>query len=120
MKIHLLQRSVRCSSLLEAVVAMTILSVVLGIAMTLYLKVSYSAISGQKIKAQLIINRLAVETIKEKRYLSEQFENENISLIKEVSKYNQSDRLLLLHIKAFNSHNDLITEYREIILPNNE
>jgi hypothetical protein len=111
---------VRGSALLEVLVAITILMTVVVVGSIIFVNVTGSSFTGQKIKAGLIIDKYSLETQKNKAFFDEDIKEENIVIKKKVEKYNGSDNLLIISIQALDEGQKVLAEKREIVVVNNE
>ena len=107
--------SVNASSLFETIVALMVIMIVFGIAMTIYVNVMKNSTSLSELNASLQLDRLARETKEKKSYFDETIENESTVIEKKIKKYNDKGGLLLLDIQAFDKTKKKLAERKEII-----
>ncbi len=106
---------ISASSLFETIIAMMVIMIVFGIAMTIYVNVMKNSTSLAELKASLKLDEIAKDTKANKSYFDEHFEDESTVIEKVVKKYNGQEGLLLLDIQAFDKTNKKLAERKEII-----
>lgn len=107
---------IKASSLLETIIALMVIMIVFGIAMTIYVNVMKNSTSLSELKASLKLEELARETKEKKSYFDESFNDESTLIEKKVKKYNDREGLLLLDFQAYDKTNKRLAERKEIIL----
>lgn len=109
----------KSSSLLETVVALTILTLITGIVSIAMVKATQTSLTGQKVKAILLTDELVLEYKKDKNYLDENFENEDGLVVeKTVSPYQNSSNLLILTVKIYDGNQYCLNTFKEVISKN--
>lgn len=106
----------KSSSLLETIVAMVIIMVVFSISIMIYVNITSSTFSLQKIKTDLLLQRLSVTTLEKKTYFDETIEYEIITIDKQIQKYNDIDDILLMTLTAYNKQQDTIAQRKQLLL----
>ena len=109
-------KKVKSSSLLETIIAMVIIMVVFGISIMIYVNITSSTFSTQKIKTDLLLKQLAITTLEKKSYFDETIEYEIITIDKQVQKYNDTDDVLLMTLTAYNKQQDTIAQRKQLLL----
>ncbi len=109
-------KKLKASSLLETIVALMVIMIVFGIAMTIYVNVMKNSSSLSEVKASLRLDVLAKESKEKKAFFDEDFEEENIDFEKRVTKYQNKEGLLLLELEARDKTNRILAERKEIIV----
>ena len=110
-----IDNKVNASSLFETIVALMVIMIVFGIAMTIYVNVMNNSTSLSELKASLKLDELARETKEKKSYFDETIEDESTLIEKKVKKYNDKEGLLLLDIQAFDKTNKRLADRKEIM-----
>jgi hypothetical protein len=111
-------KKIPAASLFETIVALMIIMIVFGIAMTIYVNVMRNSSSLSELKASQKLEEIARDTKEKKSYFDEKFEDEGTIIEKKVSKYQGKEELLLIDIQAFDKENKRLAERKEIIQDN--
>jgi hypothetical protein len=108
-------KKLKASSILEPVIA----SVVLTIGVSTFSMSLGNAIkmgnASNKINIRSVLHEIALKSTAENNMLNETFTYENFTVQKNVTKYNEKENLYLLNIKALDTENELIEEYKQVI-----
>jgi|SRR6185312_6322219 len=104
------------SSILEAIIAMVIIMLVFGISAMIYVNITSSGFSLQKVKADLLLKQLAIETEERKSYFDETISYEVLIIEKQVQKYEDVDDVLLLSLVAINQQQDTLAKCKQLLL----
>lgn len=115
-KIH----KVQAATLMEVLVAITIIMIVITISTMVFLNVTGSSFTGEKLRSVLLMNEVSIETRKNKSYFDEEIKKENILIQKRLDKYTGQSDLLLFHLSAYNESQKFLGERKEILLIENE
>ncbi len=110
-----ISHSIKASSLFETIVALMVIMIVFGIAMTIYVNVMRNSTSLSELKASLRLDELARETKEKKSYFDEKFEDESTLIEKKVTKYKDKEGLFLLDLQAFDKTNKRLAERKELL-----
>jgi hypothetical protein len=113
-------RKLKGATLMEVLVAIAIIMSVFTISTIVFLNVTGSSYTGDKLKASLLLNEISMETNKSKTFLDEEISKDDIVIKKTFDKYNNHPNLMILTITAFNSSQKLLSERKEIILIEDE
>lgn len=106
--------------MIEVLVALVMFTIVFTIGITIYVNVIRSSFSNSKLKASLVLNRIAIETKEHKRFVSESFLEGSISIDKEVEDYAKDSQLLIIRLKAFDANHMLLAKHQELWALENE
>jgi hypothetical protein len=106
---------IKASSLFETIVALMVIMIVFGIAMTIYVNVMKNSSSLAELKASLRLEEIARETKDGKKYFNESFETEGVQIEKKISVYKGREGIILLEIVAFDPLKKRLADYKEII-----
>ncbi|WMJ72545.1 hypothetical protein RCC89_05130 [Cytophagaceae bacterium ABcell3] len=107
----------KASTIIENVIAMTILSIVSGIALTVFLQVSAVLSSGEVIEAKLILDEYFNKTVREHRVFDEKVSINDFVIDQKVEPYgNPSAQLHQLVIIVYNLKGRKLCEKKEILL----
>ncbi|MDQ3192428.1 MAG: hypothetical protein M3Q58_12615 [Bacteroidota bacterium] len=112
----LLTKKIKASTLIEVIVALIIVMISFGIAMAIYVNVTYSDNQIQKLKANLILNETAIKTTNENSFIDEKTEVDGISVVKTVHSYEGIQGLNLLLLEAFDVNMKKIAERKELVI----
>jgi hypothetical protein len=111
-----LKKKLKASTLIESLIAMLVIMLCFSIAVMIYLNVVRSDKLYQKNTANFILNEIAIQTKKEKKFIDESLKEGQFLIQKNVEKYQDTANLYRLHILAFNTRNEIIGEYNELII----
>jgi hypothetical protein len=106
---------INASSLFETIVALMIIVLVFGIAMTIYVNVLRNSSSLAELKASQRLEKIAYETVTEKKYFDETITEEGIVFEKHIAPYNNIQGLLLLELQAYDESKRILASYKSII-----
>lgn len=112
-----LNQHIKAFTILESMVAMVIVMTVFSLSSMVIINVSSSGVTQQKRNAHQLIRALRNETLKEKRFLDEQFEVNDLLIQKTILDYPESEELKVLSIEAFNGKKSLYKS-EELVLIN--
>jgi hypothetical protein len=104
------------SSLMEAIVAMVISSAIFIIALSIYIKVNDYSYKNSEINSILILDDVAIETKKSKTFFDEDIDKGAIIVKKQISKYNNKENLILLHLEAVTKEQKVLSSRNELII----
>lgn len=104
------------STLIEVMVAMVILSLAFGIGLMTYFNIIGSTKSLASLKAQIILNEIAAETIIEQSFFDEELDIERMHITKEFVQYNGSNDTYILVLKATGPSNQVLANLKKIVL----
>ena len=107
---------IKASSLFETIVALMVIVLVFGIAMTMYVNILRTSTSLAELKASQKLEELSKETKMNKSYFDEHSDDQLTKIDKRVSKYQGKEGLLLLELEAFDMSDKRLAERKEIIL----
>lgn len=107
------------AALLEVLVAITVIVLVFTAATIIFLNVTSSSYTGEKLRAGKALDWVLAETKRKKSFFDEDVKVGELRVEKIVVKYRNVDDLLLVELKAFNSNEKLLGERREILLYEN-
>lgn len=110
------EKHLKAATIIESIVAMTLIMIGFGIALLIFLNINKSDNSFQKFKAQLILREVAVFSNKEKKSLFDQKQIGEISIIQTLSDYPGYADIKLLKLEAFNYEGEKIADRKELIL----
>ena len=113
-------RKVISSTLVEAIVAMLIVTIAFSMALVLMLNISKNSNNSLKTKAYILANDIMVKTKSEKLYFDQDFDYGNIIIKKTVTEYENSEELFQLKVSAFDSRNHKLFEQNELLIIENK
>lgn len=111
----MMDKRVKASSLLETIVALMVIVLIFGIAMTIYGNVLKNSTSPAELKASQRLKEIAWETKRHKSYFDASYTEEGIEIEKTVSKYQGKEGIILLELKAIAPDSRKLAEYKELI-----
>lgn len=111
-----LNKKLKAGTILETMVALTIVMISFGIALMIFNNVNKSNSNFLKIKAALILNEAAQNAVQEKLFIDNTFEQEGISVIQKVEAFENMPDIKFLHLEAKKPDGKIIAERKELIL----
>ena len=108
-------QKIQASTLIEAIVAMLIVTIIFALAMVLMANISKNSNNSIKTKAYLLTNQIYQQTKAQKSYIDQEYNFENVHIKKTITPVKDNDELYLLTITARNKLNYKLTERNEII-----
>jgi len=108
------------AALLEVLVAITVIVLVFTAATIIFLNVTSSSYTGEKLRAGKALDWMLVETKRKKSFFDEDLKVGELRVEKIVMKYQDANNLLLVELKAFNSNEKLLGERKEVVLFENK
>lgn len=115
-KVGMDNHKLKASTLMEALVAMTILIITLGVATMIYSGILTSDKQKKKMHAILLANEEALLVKETNNYLDNEEQKENCIIKRTVEKYKDGDNLLLLSISVLDENGKNIFTRRELII----
>ncbi len=111
----LLTKKIKGATLIESLIAMLIVMLCFGIAITVYVNVISSGNQLQKLKSELLLKQIAVQTKNAGVFLDEKMTLDGIVVQKKIVPYNGLKHLIHLNLKAYSSSEKLLSEYNELV-----
>jgi Tfp pilus assembly protein PilE len=115
-----LKSKVQASTILEVVISMVIIVVVFGIAMMIYTNVLRMSLSVKKLKAQAILNEIALKTEHNPADATPDVITDDFRIEQETKPYNGNTALLEIHLTAYDNNKQKIAELQQVITSSNE
>jgi len=104
------------SSLFETIVALTVIMIVFGIALTVFVNIMRTGTSLASFKAAQKLEFIAKETKQNKSYYNETFEEEALVINKRIEKYKDKEGLLVLILEASDKTGNALSIRKEILV----
>ena len=111
----LLRQKLKATTLPESLIAMVIILLVFGIAISIFANVMDSSSIHEKIRAEIILQNLLVKTKTDKNFFDGEMEINGIRIIKKIASYSGAEGLSMISLTAFDRKNKQITERSELI-----
>jgi len=111
---------VKASTILEVVVSMVIIILVFGIAMMIYSNVLRLSLSVKKIKAQAILQEILLKEEQAKEHSTQSITVDDLRIEQEVKSYNEDSHLTEIHLTAYDTNNQKITELQKVMSNKND
>jgi hypothetical protein len=111
----ILRKKIPAGSIIEITVAVTLLSMVFMFAIMIYLNITKSSGSINKLELSAQIKYLEKTTIQNKNYVNEELRFTEYTIRKYVGNYNDSDNLVHLKIEGYSSSGQLIMVYNRVV-----
>jgi Tfp pilus assembly protein PilE len=112
----LIKTKVTASTILEVIIAMVIIILVFGIAMMIYTNVLRVSLSVKKIQAQAVLKETLFNAEKTNNYTSQSIIIRDFRVEEEVKSFGDDTTLKEIHLRAFDSNQQQITELQKVIL----
>lgn len=110
-----LNYKLKATTLIESLIAMSIIIVSLGVATIIYTSVLESDKQSLKLKAQLLLNEEAFKTKQSKTFIDEEILVTPFTIKKIVERYPGTENLYLLSLIATDLKGNLIAKRNELI-----
>lgn len=111
-----LKRQLKASTLIEVLVAMTIILACAGIGMTAVSNLSRDMNADLKIQAEIYMDKITNDTWTESDFTDKNFEFSAFRVERTIQPYNKQKRLRLLTIEAYTLSNRKVGERKQLIL----
>lgn len=112
----MLQFHLKGSTLIENLVAMMILSIIIGLSLILIGKLSSQTPFGIKTRAEYFLQTYADSSIENNLYTSGFWNKDDLHFTRVVETYPLNSRLLVLHFSVFNDAQLLLTDQKSIVI----
>jgi Tfp pilus assembly protein PilE len=104
------------STLLEVVIAMVIIILVFGMAMMIYANVLRLSLSAKKIKAQAVLQDIALKAEQTGQYATGSLTIDDFRIEQEIKPFNNDTLLNEIHLTAYDLNQQPITELQKVLL----
>ena len=111
----LLKPKLKATTLAESLIAMVIIMLVFGIAVTIFANVSDSTMMHEKIRAEIILQDILLKTKAAKNFIDGETEINGIKIMKKVVPYSGAQGLSMITLTALNRNNKQIVKKSELI-----
>jgi len=111
---------VKASTILDVVVSMVIIILVFGIAMMIYSNVLRMSLSVKKIKAQAILQEILLKEEQAKEHTTQSITVDNFNIEQDVKLYNDDSHLTEIHLTAYDTNHQKITELQKVMSNNHD
>jgi len=111
---------IKASSILETLVALTILLVIFGIATTIFVQVSLNSGSEKKLKAEQLLNEFAKSTKDEQSYFDDEVKRGDFILQKKVETFHDNPVVFSIHYLIYDANNKLLEDWNELAINDKE
>lgn len=101
--------------MIESLIAMVVVMLCFGIATTVYVNVISSGNQLMKLRSELLLKRIALESKRDGLFLDEKITVDEITVQKKVTPYNGSKNLVQLNLQAFSNTEKILSEYNELV-----
>lgn len=106
---------VRSNTIIETIVALTILSIVFGIATTFFVRLTKGTDSLQKIKAKSILRLYADRTVANKEFFDATEQVNGLLVMREIGDTTGAGNLIRIHFSVMDSSQVLLSEWNQLI-----
>lgn len=111
-----LNSKIQAATLIEVLIALSIISISVGIAMIIHTNILYSNRNNMKMKATLLLNEISIETQKTKDYSDTEISTDNIVVIKKLEPYKNIEFLYEMSLEAKDKLGTKLAERKELVL----
>ena len=111
-----LNKKLQASSMLEVITAMVIIMIIFAVATTMFVKVTSSGFTLEKINAQLLLNNKAIDSKLKQNFKEEETKEGEITIKQSIKPYGSNSSLILLHLEAFDNSNKKVADKKELVL----
>jgi hypothetical protein len=108
------------SSLLEVLIAMILILLVFGIAMTISANVFRSSLSVKKIRAQALLQDILLKLEQNKTNSTQTYTLGDLRIEQEISAYPAGEQLIEVHLTAYDENQQQVAELQKVIPDKNE
>lgn len=112
-----LKKQVSGSTLFEALVSLAIIMIVVTIGLVSYFQILKSSISNLRVRAQLILNQEIIQVQKQQSFVSEQYEQADFLIKKEVLEYSDVPGVYCVQLSAQVQEEIIATKRKVLIVP---
>ena len=109
------RKKVKGSTLIETLVAMTVILISLVFCGLIFLNILNSGSNLETFRAHTLLNEVALKTKGEEKFIDETLSDGNIQIQKTVRPFNGVENLYLQSITASNSKGKVLAEYKELM-----
>ena len=113
-----LTKDIQAFTIVEALVALIIVSISLSLSLSLYLKIVESDKAKVIQKADSLLEEELENTLKNEVYKNKTYTKDNLKLIKQVKSFQGNPNLLLIDIRIKNSEEEVILDRHTLISAN--
>lgn len=92
------------STLVEVIIAMVVLAIAFSIGIMIYFNILTGSGSYRSFETNLILKKVAAETINNKSYIDETIEVNDLTIQKSVKAYNGSKKIMVLELHALDQN----------------
>jgi Tfp pilus assembly protein PilV len=111
----ILNGKLKGSSVLEVVVAMVIIVIVFGLAMIIYANVTPMSLSGQKIKAQAILQEKLLDVEQERYPAGKSIDTAGLHIEQKIEACNRDTMLNVINLAAYDGNQQKIAVLQKLI-----
>jgi len=115
-----ISKKVRASTIMEVLIAMTLIIVVFGIAMMIFTNVLNSSLSVKKIRAQAILQQTMLNVEASRNEVSQSVSADDFRIEQEIKPYNGNAALIDVRLTAFDNNQQKVAELEKVILNKND
>lgn len=102
--------------MLEVIAAMVIIMVIFAVATSMFVKITGSGFTLEKINANLLLNNKAIDTKLKQDFKEYEIKEGEITIKKHIKPYGSNASLVLLHLEAFDNANKKMADRKELVL----
>jgi Tfp pilus assembly protein PilE len=111
-----LNKKIQASTLIEVLIALTIISISVGISMMIHTNVMYSNRNSMKMKAVLLMNEISIETLKTKNFYDEEINSDIMVITKKIEPFKHIEFLYEMSMEARDKQGIKLAERKELVL----
>ena len=108
--------SLKSSTIIETIIALTIILIIFGIATTLFANIMNSTDSIKKIKAKNILESYAYQTVEEKLFFDSNEQVDEFIINRSIIDVTNSNNILKIHFSISTDQKLLICEWDQLVI----
>ncbi len=111
-----LNTKIPATSLIEVLMALSIITISVGVAMMIHTNILYSNRNSMKMKANLLMNEMSIEAKKNKDFADTEVNTDNVFISKKIESYNNIEFLYQMSFEARDNDGKKLGERKELVL----
>ena len=113
--VKLVTKRVASSSLIEVITSLLIITMILGIAMMIYLNIQRSGAYASKFKSEMILSEVFQETLRKSHYESRELVVGDVAVFVDVQAYAGNAEVMSVKLEARDANGKLIAEQKHLV-----
>jgi len=101
-------KRVQSATLVETIVALVIILLLTGITVTIFVQITSTGYSSQKLKADLLLSYYSTETKDKKAFFDEEYRDGGFIIKKEITEGDYAKNIIWVKLSVYNQNSQLI------------